>query len=105
MGVNPRGLDVESVAIVASGDHERVAEGSAQPGRLRLQGVAPGLHRSPPQLVDEAIGAHKQTVLKGESQQELRGLAAVDHPDNVLVAWIAGESRRSDATPTNEELT
>jgi NADPH-dependent ferric siderophore reductase len=31
----------------------------------------------------------------------------VDHPDNVLVAWIAGESHRTDASndpPTNQEL-
>ena len=29
----------------------------------------------------------------------------VDHPDNVLVAWIAGASHRSAARPNPEELT
>ncbi len=29
----------------------------------------------------------------------------VDHPDNVLVAWIAGASHRSAAPPDPEELT
>jgi class 3 adenylate cyclase len=29
----------------------------------------------------------------------------VDHPDNVLVAWIAGASHRSAALPNQEELT
>lgn len=29
----------------------------------------------------------------------------VDHPDNVLVAWIAGASHRSAAPPNQEELT
>ena len=28
----------------------------------------------------------------------------VDHPDNVLVAWIAGESRRAAALPNPQEL-
>lgn len=28
----------------------------------------------------------------------------VDHPDNVLVAWIAGASRRTAAAPDNKEL-
>ena len=54
-------IDGELVAAVAADDHRRVTERAAQPGDLRLQGVALGVDGVvAPQVLDEPVGAHDE---------------------------------------------
>ena len=59
-GVDPAGVELKGVAAVPAADQGRVAEGPAQLGHLRLQGVPAraGGGRAP-QVLDQPLGGHE----------------------------------------------
>ena len=77
MGIDGGGLDREPVAVVAAGDHRRVAQAAAESGHLLLQRVAVG-RGAGPEIVEQPVGAHRRPGCERQVHQQFRRLAAGD---------------------------
>ena len=75
--VHGGGLDREPVAVVAAGDHRRVAQAAAQSGHLLLERVAVG-RGAGPEIVEQPVGAHGRPGCERQVHQQLRRLASGD---------------------------
>jgi class 3 adenylate cyclase len=82
--------ELVAAALFASDGEERMARAAERAVTTRdrqLVAIASAHLRGERELVDALARDH-----------------LVDHPDNVLVAWIAGASRRSAAAPNRPDL-
>ena len=75
--VHGGGLDREPVAVVAAGDHRRVAEAAPQSGHLLLERVAVR-RRAGPEVVEQPVGAHGRPGRERQVHEQLRRLASGD---------------------------
>ena len=75
--VHGGGLDREPIAVVAAGDHRRVAQAAAQSSHLLLERVAVG-RGAGPEIVEKPVGAHGRPGCERQVHQQFRRLASGD---------------------------
>src|SRR4051812_2053679 len=91
--VDIRRIDGKLVAAGVGDDQRRIAQGPAQPGDLRLKGVAAG--RGPaPQIVDHAVRVHESSGVERQADEHFRSLATWNRQELAITPDLDGTKHR-----------